>query len=215
MPTSSDAPTRHRLEHEHNKESAKESVKKVVNTERASASYYRDALRQVLKQLGWQNVVGPPSKECDVVWSEDPTRRPKMLALPRLARTNRFFGMILVCRKVSAAHPMVLWCPWLPSSLERLTLIACDVVFWSEWHASRACSAQSQLEAVCLAGVPSSAPQHVRKAPSKGVQQSHTNNLVGGQGGVGQGKVASSVEETCPTLPQIEWTCTGLHSQAR
>eukprot|EP00966_Prymnesium_polylepis_P320308 7376674-Prymnesium_polylepis.1 len=42
--------------------------------------------------------------DCDVVWSEDPTRRPMLLALPRLTRTNRFFAMVHIYRKVCLAQ---------------------------------------------------------------------------------------------------------------
>ena len=75
-----------------------------VNTEKASAAYYHDVLKIVLKQLRWHNVGGPPTLDCNIVWSEDPTRRPNLLALPRLSRTNRFFAMVRVCRKVPPDH---------------------------------------------------------------------------------------------------------------
>jgi hypothetical protein len=75
----------------------------VVNTERASQQYYIDCLNLVLERLGWQNVGGPPTPGTAVVWSEDPARRPRLLALPAGTRTNRFFGMVRVCRKVCLA----------------------------------------------------------------------------------------------------------------
>jgi hypothetical protein len=75
----------------------------IVNTDRASAQYYADVLRIVCQQLGWQNTVGPPSIGTAVVWSEDPTRKPRLLALPAGTRTNRFFAMVRVCRKCCLA----------------------------------------------------------------------------------------------------------------
>ena len=75
----------------------------IVNTDRASQQYYVDVLREVLSRLGWKNVVGPPAAGCNVVWSEDPVRKPRLLALPNGARTNRFFAMVRVCRKVCLA----------------------------------------------------------------------------------------------------------------
>ena len=76
----------------------------LVNTERASEQYYRDVLTQVLKELGWKNKHdGPPAPGTDIVWSEDPVRKPRLLALPHGCRTNRFFAMVRVCRKVCLA----------------------------------------------------------------------------------------------------------------
>ena len=34
-----------------------------VNTERASVAYYQDALKVVLKELGWTNAKGPATME--------------------------------------------------------------------------------------------------------------------------------------------------------
>ena len=77
---------------------------RVVNTEKASAQYYVDVLGVVLKRLRWTNVAGgPPAAGTDVVWSEDPVRKPRLLALPHGCRTNRFFAMVRVCRKVCLA----------------------------------------------------------------------------------------------------------------
>ena len=76
----------------------------LVNTATASEQYYRDVLQKVLKDLGWRNQTeGPPPPGTDVVWSEDPVRKPRLLALPHGCRTNRFFAMVRVCRKVCLA----------------------------------------------------------------------------------------------------------------
>ena len=76
----------------------------VVNTDRASVPYYVDVLRVTLERLQWKNVTsGPPLAGTHIVWSEDPTRKPRLLALPHGARTNRFFAMVRVCRKVCLA----------------------------------------------------------------------------------------------------------------
>ena len=76
----------------------------VVNTERASAQYYIDCVTAVLEKLGWKNVGGPPVPGTSVVWSEDPVNKPRLLALPHGCRTNRFYAMIRVCRKVCLAQ---------------------------------------------------------------------------------------------------------------
>jgi hypothetical protein len=75
----------------------------MVNTSRASEQYYIDALSAALKSLGWENATGPLAAGVDVVWSEDPAKKPRLLALPPGARTNRFFAMVRVCRKVNLA----------------------------------------------------------------------------------------------------------------
>ena len=76
----------------------------VVHTEKASKQYYVDVLGVVLKRLGWTNVAsGPHGVGTDIVWSEEPSRKPKLLALPHGCRTNRFFAMVRVCRKVCLA----------------------------------------------------------------------------------------------------------------
>ena len=75
----------------------------IVNIDRASSQYYADVLEVVLKHLGWQTACGPPTAGTAIVWSEDPVRKPRLLALPAGARTNRFFAMVRVCRKVCLA----------------------------------------------------------------------------------------------------------------
>ena len=77
-----------------------ESKAPAVNTERASEQYYIDCVTKVLEQLGWRNVGGAPAPGTAVIWSEDPAKKPRLLALPPGARTNRFFAMVRVCRKV-------------------------------------------------------------------------------------------------------------------
>ena len=89
------------------REGARRAVQRttaVVNTERASQQYYIDVLNEVLKRLGWKNVRGAPGPDVDIVWSEDPVKKPRLLALPRGARTNRFSAMVRICRKVCLAH---------------------------------------------------------------------------------------------------------------
>ncbi|KAL1498460.1 hypothetical protein AB1Y20_013785 [Prymnesium parvum] len=72
----------------------------VVNTERASAAYYRDALTAVLHRLQWHDERRASLSGCHVVWSDEPTRLAFLLSLPRACRTNRFYAMVRVCRKV-------------------------------------------------------------------------------------------------------------------
>ena len=75
-----------------------------VNSARASAAYYKEALTLTLKRLGWRNVTtGRPSVGC-VVWCDEPVRRPDFLSLPVAARINRFYAMVRVCRKVCLAQ---------------------------------------------------------------------------------------------------------------
>ena len=76
-----------------------------VNSERASAAYYKEALAITLQRLAWRNVTsGKPTAQSTVVWFDDPIRRPHFLALPVSARINRFYAMVRVCRKVCLAQ---------------------------------------------------------------------------------------------------------------
>lgn len=93
----------------------------VVNTSRASAQYYVDALTAVLARSGWENATGEVCPGVDVVWSEDPARKPRLLALPHGARTNRFFAMVRVCRKVNLAILIDACERIYPKEYERLT----------------------------------------------------------------------------------------------
>eukprot|EP00962_Isochrysis_galbana_P022469 scaffold6724_cov104-Isochrysis_galbana.AAC.1 len=76
----------------------------VVNTEHASAQYYRDVLELVLRRLGWVEERGRPSARAHVIWWDEPIRRPHFLALPPTARVNRFYAMVRICRKVCLAR---------------------------------------------------------------------------------------------------------------
>ena len=80
-----------------------EKTSLVVNTEKTSQPYYIDCVTLVLGRLGWKSVGGPPAPGTHVVWSEAPTKKPHLLALPPGCRTNRFFAMVRVCRKVCLA----------------------------------------------------------------------------------------------------------------
>ena len=75
-----------------------------VNTAKASAQYYRDALTRTLTELGWRQATGFPSPRCAIVWHDEPLRLQHLLALPRGARINRFYGMVRICRKVCLAR---------------------------------------------------------------------------------------------------------------
>ena len=61
---------------------ARKAEAPTVNTEKASAQYYIDGLRLALASLGWNNVGGPITSAAAIVWSEEPAKRPRMLALP-------------------------------------------------------------------------------------------------------------------------------------
>ena len=58
-----------------------------VHSQRASAQYYREALDRVLAALGWTNVPGEGrGQPFDVVWWDEPIRRPHLLMLPEQVR---------------------------------------------------------------------------------------------------------------------------------
>ena len=123
----------------------------VVNTERASAHYYIDVLTLVLDRLGWRNARGPPLPGTSVVWSEDPVRKPRLLALPHGARTNRFFAMVRVCRKVCLAICLDACEQLHPEAFARLAprtwWVGRDAVGWKDQLAAHRAHAEASTEA--------------------------------------------------------------------
>ena len=112
----------------------------LCNTERASAQYYVDVLSVVLDRLGWKNArTGPPGPGTNIVWSEDPVRKPRLLALPLGARTNRYFAMVRVCRKVCLAI--------LLDACERLHPAQFAGLAPKTWWVGRAANWEDQLKA--------------------------------------------------------------------
>eukprot|EP00965_Chrysotila_dentata_P196751 6177773-Pleurochrysis_carterae.AAC.1 len=57
---------------------------------------------------------------CDVIWSDDPVKRPQLLALPPFVITNRLFAMVRMCRKVCLARMLQMSEVLYPSEFTRL-----------------------------------------------------------------------------------------------